>query len=152
MDQTTTIAPVTHSVTVAATPETAFETFTAGMDRWWPGHRHSVSAGKGETPKELVFEPKLGGAIYEIMPDGTRCDWGVVELWEPGRRFAMSWHPGEGPEVHTRVEVSFRGVEDGCEVTLVHSGWEALGEGASARRDSYDSGWIKVLEDFRGAV
>lgn len=146
---TTQIAPVTKDVTVAATPKAAFDLFTARMNDWWPGHRHSVSAGQGDRPKEMVFEAREGGAIYEIMPDGTRSDWGVVELWEPGRKFAMTWHPGESDEVVTRVAVSFEETDEGCRVTLVHSGWDALGEAGMRRRDGYDGGWIKVLEDFR---
>lgn len=152
MTTTTDIAPVEKTVTVPATPERAFALFTDGMNDWWPGHRHSVSAGEGTTPRELVFETRPGGAIYEVKADGTRCDWGVVEVWEPGQRVEMTWHPGETNARATRVAVSFDAVDDGCRVRLTHSGWKALVDGAGARRDSYDSGWKKVLEDFRAAL
>lgn len=147
-----TVPSIEKTVTVPATAARAFDLFTRGMNDWWPGHRHSVSAGKGEMPKEIVFEPREGGSIFEIMPDGTRSDWGIVTNWEPGKRFEMTWHPGESGQVTTRVSVRFEDVEEGCRVTLVHSGWQALGEGAMARRDGYDGGWIKVLEDFRAAL
>ena len=152
MTTTTHIAPVEKTVTVNATPERAFALWTSGMAEWWPGHRHSVSAGQGAVPKSLVFEAREGGMVYEILPDGTRADWGVIEVWEPGRRFEMTWHPGEGPEVATRVEVAFAAVDGGCRVTLIHSGWEVLGEGASGRRGGYDGGWVRVLEDFDAAI
>ena len=152
MTTTTNIAPVEKTVTVAATPDRAFDLFTTGMNSWWPGHRHSVSAGQGATPQKMVFEAEDGGAIYEILPDGSRADWGVVTVWEPGRRFAMTWHPGESGAVTTKVEVRFAAVDEGCRVTLVHSGWDALGEAGAARRGGYDGGWIKVLDDFRTAL
>lgn len=148
----TRIAPVEKTVIVASTPGRAFERFTAGMDTWWPGHRHSVSAGQGLTPQKLVFEAREGGAVFEITPDGTRVDWGVVTAWEPGRRFEMTWHPGESGEVTTLVEVRFDEVDEGCRVTLVHSGWDALGEAGMSRRGGYDGGWVGVLEDFRAAL
>ena len=44
-------APVWKTLTVAASPETAFEVFTAGFGRWWPAS-HSI----GESPlKEAII-------------------------------------------------------------------------------------------------
>lgn len=149
---TTSIAPVEKTLTVPATPQQAFALFTGRMADWWPGDRHSVSAmAEGARPEKLVFEASPGGAVFEITPDGTRHDWGVIDLWEPPGRFAMTWHPGQPEADATRVEIGFEAVPEGCRVTLVHSGWDRLGEAARARRDGYDSGWDGVLADFKAA-
>ncbi len=56
MNRTITIAPVRKSIVVQATPQRAFEVFTAGIDRWWP-----KTHGIGEAP---VKEP---GRIDQLV-------------------------------------------------------------------------------------
>ena len=54
------IAPVRKTVRVKASPQTAFEVFTAGIDRWWP-----KTHGIGTAPlRESVIEPFVGGRWY----------------------------------------------------------------------------------------
>ena len=43
MNSTIRIAPVRKSINVKATPEHAFEVFTAKIDRWWP-KTHGIGA------------------------------------------------------------------------------------------------------------
>jgi hypothetical protein len=43
LNQTITIAPVRKTIVVQATPQRAFEVFTAGIDRWWP-KTHGIGA------------------------------------------------------------------------------------------------------------
>jgi uncharacterized protein YndB with AHSA1/START domain len=65
----------------------------------------------------------------------------------------MTWHPGFEAERATLVEVTFSGtVEGGTLVELVHGGWEALGEGATAARTGYEQGWPMVLGRFADAA
>lgn len=144
----TTIAPVVRTVDVKASPAAAFDHFTARMADWWPGEKNSVSAGQGATPKQLVFEAREGGAVYEILPDGSRTDWGVVTLWQPGAAYEMTWHPGHPPENATHLRVEFTAEGAGCRVRLTHSGWEALGEKGAAMREGYNGGWVGVLDRF----
>ena len=145
--------PIVKTIEVNGSPARAFARFTEGMASWWPGRQHSVSGMKGTEPKEIVFEAKPGGAVYEITPEGERCDWGRVTEWEPGERFAMTWHPGNSPELATKLELAFSDAPGGrCRVTLIHSGWEVLGDLAEDRRASYDGGWAYVFgECFAGA-
>ena len=48
MSQTITPAAIRKSFTVRATPERAFEVFTAGLHRWWP-KSHSI----GDAPLKM---------------------------------------------------------------------------------------------------
>ena len=144
--------PIVKSVTVPVFPEKAFERFTSELKTWWPSHRHSVSAGSGAAPKDIVLEPRVDGAIYEILPDGPRADWGQITVWSPPTGFAMTWYPGKEPSAATLVELRFDVVAEGTVVTLTHSGWQDLGRQADSTRKGYDGGWDYVLgECFGGA-
>ena len=66
--------PIVKTVTVPVSPDKAFARFTSQIMRWWPVGKHSVSAGQGQSAKDVVIEPHAGGAVYEIMHDGARAD------------------------------------------------------------------------------
>lgn len=136
------LEPLRKSVTVACSPDLAFETFTARIASWWPLERYSISL---ERARDCAIEPRAGGEIYEIRDDGERCPWGRVLAWEPPQRFVMSWHPGREPESAQEVEVRFRETPEGTVVELEHRDWAKLGEGAGESRKGYDGGWAHVL-------
>jgi hypothetical protein len=142
------IEPVVKMIELSCTAEQAFEVFVVKTTDWWPKGKNSVSAGKGEVARDVIIEPRLGGAIYEITPDGARLEWGVMTRFEPGVALAMTWNPGGGAPADTMVEVAFEMTPNGCRVTLTHSGWEALGESGGGMRDSYNSGWVHVFEEL----
>jgi len=50
------------------------------------------------------------------------------------------------PAVERRVR--FVAVAGGTEVSAHHSGWEARGDQAAARRDQYNAGWPITLAAF----
>ena len=66
---------------------------------------------------------------------------------------AFSWHPARDPASAQWIEVSLCANPAGTRVTLVHGGWEALGESAATVRRGYGSGWSTVFaqryRDFR---
>lgn len=144
--------PIVKTITVPVPPTRAFEVFSHHIARWWPGQAHSVSAYQGGKPQDIVLEPKSGGAIYEIQPDGTRSDWGVVQDWTPPDGFSMTWHPGGTPDRATVVTVQFQIKGAGTQVTLTHTGWENLGDTAAEIAQSYDSGWDYVLGNCFGGA
>jgi uncharacterized protein YndB with AHSA1/START domain len=136
------LEPLHKAVTVKRRPEEAFEVFTAGLARWWPLARYSISQ---ERARSCAIEPFVGGAIYEVRDDGERCAWGRVLVWEPPRRFAVTWHPGRDPDTAQEVEVRFLAEGDATRVELEHRGWAKLGERAAETRESYAGGWDVVL-------
>lgn len=120
--------PIVKTISVDCTPDHAFDVFVNRISRWWPLDTHAVSVAQGKPALSVVVEPKLGGAIYEVMHDGTRSDWGEVLVFEPGARLAITWHPGGGADKATRVDVEFTAVRNGqTQVTLTHSQWEVWG-------------------------
>lgn len=145
--QMTSELAVRKSVTVAASPEHAFELFTAGVAGWWPLRTHSTSKEKAET---VVIDPHVGGRFYERTVDGVEHDWGTVTAWEPPSLFACTWHPGNDPAQAQDLEVRFLPESDGTRVELVHTGWERRADGAEAVKD-YEQGWEIVLGTFAAA-
>ena len=133
--------PVVRAITVRRTPEDAFRLFTADIGAWWPMEEHSVFGATARVGVE-------GAEIVERSVEGERSVWAEIVESSPPRRLVLSWHPGTEPAKATRVEVSFLADGEGTRVELTHTGWEALGERAEAARQSYDTGWVLVLERY----
>ncbi len=133
------VAPLRREVRVQCDADTAFELFTAHLGAWWPLGSHSVFGAQGS----VAFED---GIVVERRGADTAV-WGTVLRWERPTGFAMTWHPGQGPERATEVAVDFTPDGDGTLVTLIHSGWERLAEPDRAR-DEYEKGWPVVLSGY----
>ncbi|MDF2809974.1 MAG: hypothetical protein K0S56_1005 [Microvirga sp.] len=151
---TVTPAPVRKSIIVKAEAVRAFEVFTAGMGRWWPGS-HSI----GSSPmKAAVIEPRVGGRWFERGEDGSECDWGRVLAWEPPSRVVLAWQIDAAwrfdPTLVTEVEVRFIPEGNATRVELEHRDIERFGDQAEAARGALDSpgGWSGLLERFAAAV
>jgi uncharacterized protein YndB with AHSA1/START domain len=156
LNRTLCIAPVRKTVIVQATPERAFEVFTARVDRWWP-----KSHGIGPAPvRESVIEPFVGGRWYSICEDGTAVTLGRIRAWQPGERLTVSWEinaqwkPDARPEFTSEVDVKFlREAGGGTRVELEHRGFERMGaaDGEKMRND-VDRGWPGLLDLYAKAV
>ena len=142
------IEPLRISVDVACDPARAFELWTVDASSWWP-RDHSMSADPGLT---VVFEPGVGGRIFERTVDGTEHDWGEVTAWEPPARLVYQWHIGSTRSDATEVEVRFsKNSEGGTTVAIEHRGWDRLAEDGPPRREANRRGWSGVLEDYVAA-
>ena len=140
---------VRSSVTVQLPRDAAFRLFTERMGSWWPLATHSVFHDEAMT---VTIEPVVGGRVYEATADGRTSDWGTVTEWQPGERLAMTWHPGEEPDLSTLVEVTFSEAPDGgTHVDLLHTGWAVYGAQAAARAADYQHGWTALLEGLAKA-
>jgi uncharacterized protein YndB with AHSA1/START domain len=139
------LEPLRKSLAVGLPPGQAFELFTAGLGRWWPLRTHSVFQERAAT---CGLEPRVGGALFEQRDDGARSLWGTVLVWEPPRRFVVSWHPGREAETAQELEVRFLPEGAGTRVELEHRGWQRLGAAASESRAGYDQGWDGVLARY----
>lgn len=137
--------PIRKSVTVPLSPGEAFDLFTADLASWWPVDTHSLSAGDGALPRSVTLEPREGGQIVEEKHDGSTAPWGRITSWEAGQRLGIAWHVGREESEATEVFVTFTPVETGTRVDLVHDGFAALGETATALAANYDTGWDLVL-------
>jgi uncharacterized protein YndB with AHSA1/START domain len=151
MKVTVTIAPVRKSIRVNATAAHAYEVFTSGLGRWWP-RDHGI----GKSPmKTAVMETHLGGRWYELAEDGSRANVGKIIVWEPPRRFVMTWDINSlwKPDATVSSEVEVRFIPDGANATRVeleHRKFEQMGaEAGESMRKDVDGGWPGLLERFR---
>ena len=151
MTSSPTTAAVRRSIVVEATPERAFEMFTAGMGRWWPADHHILD---GELA-EMVFEPRAGGRVYDRGVDGTECDWGTVLAHEPPHRVVFTWNINlrwqieRDPSRASEIEVRFEPEGEGrTRVELEHRHLERHGDGWEQMRDAVGSpgGWGRGLD------
>lgn len=135
------IEMVRKTVSVGCAVEEAFRIFTADASSWWPVESHSIH----QTVSEIVFEPEVGGEVYEVSTSGERGHWATVLEWEPPSRLVLAWNILNAEAAPTEVEVRFLPDGEGTRVELEHRGWERLTEAGEAKRSSYDTGWDFVL-------
>ena len=150
-------AAIRKTLTVRATPERAFEVFTANITAWWPKTHHL-----GKTPLvKVVIEPHVGGRWYSVHEDGAQGEWGDVLVWEPPKtgeegglvlawRISHEW--GYDPNLLTEVEVRFTPTADGeTRVDFEHRKLEAFGDSDAARQTvtSMNGGWDLILGNFK---
>jgi uncharacterized protein YndB with AHSA1/START domain len=142
---------IRKSITVDVPVEHAFEVFTERIGTWWPLETHSIEVMcTGKRPETAVFEPHVGGRVYERRSDGGEGFWATVAAFEPPHRLVLEWKVNPEAPAATEIEVSFTPEGDGrTRVDLVHSGWEPYGDRAQEARDDYDSNWLGVLGKFK---
>ena len=148
-----TTEPIRRSVTVSRTPADAFTLFTTRMAEWWPLETHTrADHDAGEKTEDVVFEPREGGLIYEVLSTGEHGEWGRVSVWEPPARVVFDWNPNAHDRPYTEVEVTFTGLDDGrTRVDLEHRKWELLGPELGAQeRAGYEPGWAYVFGECFG--
>ena len=135
---------VRKSVVVNCSPEVAFHVFTECKTDWWPYETHAAS---GEKPAEVIYEPRVGGRVFDRLVDGRENQWGTVLAWEPPHRLVLAWEVSPSV-IGTEVEIRFLPEEDGTRVELEHGGWEHVAAEAPAKRDDYADGWDFVLSTY----
>lgn len=139
--------PLEIELTVACSPQHAFDVWARKTSLWWPSD-HSVSGERGLT---VTFEARRGGRIFERTAAGTEHDWGEIVAWEPPHRLAYLWHIAGAPRNATEVNVSFTGDVDRTTVTIVHAGWERLGDAGPERRARNRQGWAGLIPHYERA-
>lgn len=143
------IEPLRIAFEVHCPAQHAFATWTSKTSEWWPpGARMS-----GDAAAEVVFEPRVGGRVFERASDGREVEWGEVTLWDPPRRVGYQWHIATDRQSATDVEIAFIELAaDATRIEIEHRGWERLGpERAQAWRDANQAGWDGVLPAYRAA-
>jgi uncharacterized protein YndB with AHSA1/START domain len=138
-------------VVVEAPIDRAFRVFTEEMQGWWHPDHHLIET------EEMIFEPRVGGHIYDRGPDGTECRWARVLAYDPPSRLVFSWDITTDWKLETDLEkaseVEVRFTDEGGDrtrVELVHRNLERHGDGWGAMRDSVGSedGWPGGLRSF----
>jgi uncharacterized protein YndB with AHSA1/START domain len=148
---------VQTSIVVEAPQEKAFRFFTEDIGKWWPPEHHLL---QGDLD-EMVFEPRVGGHIYDRSTDGNECRWSRVLAYDPPDRVVFSWDIGLNWQVETdpskTSEVEIRFIAEGdnrTRVELEHRNLDRHGDGWEAMRDAVGSpdGWGVGLRRFADRV
>ena len=153
MRSTAPVTSVKRSIVVEAPIERAFEVFTKKFGSFKPAEHNLLAVKIAET----VFEPRVGGHLYDRGVDGSECRWARVLAYEPPHRLLLSWNisprwqietdPEKASEwevrftaetaQRTRVEIEHRKLERHGE------GWEGVREGVAG-----DQGWPLYLQRY----
>lgn len=143
------IEPIRVALEVACEPAHAFRTWTSLASAWWPTE-HTASHEHGA---EIVFEPRVGGRIFERTAAGQEVEWGFITEWDPPRRLRYQWHIAADPAEATDVEIVFRELEASrTRVEIEHRGWERLGDvRGRGWRNVNHGGWDGVLPAYISA-
>jgi uncharacterized protein YndB with AHSA1/START domain len=139
-------------VIVEATPEEAFEIFTAEIGLWW--RRDTPYWNDAERGLSIRIEPYIGGRFVEVwdVETGAGLEVGRVTAWEPGVRLALTWTQLGWPEdVSTEIEVRFEPAGDETVVRVEQTGFEKVPDAERYLR-GYDQGWKEVLGWFAERV
>jgi uncharacterized protein YndB with AHSA1/START domain len=144
---------VRSSIVVEAPLERAFSVFTEGIGSWFPSAYNLLDVDIAER----VFEPRVGGRIYDRGTDGTECHWARVLAYEPPDRVVFSWDIGAQWQIETdpartsEVEVwFFAEAPERTRVELEHRHLDRHGDGWEQTRDAVggDGGWPGCLRAF----
>jgi uncharacterized protein YndB with AHSA1/START domain len=147
-------ATVVHTQIIVDAPiERAFNVFIERFGDFKPPEHNLLGAPIAES----VFEPRVGGHIYDRAADGTECRWARVLSYEPPERVVFSWDIGPqwqietDPEHTSEVEVRF--VAESAHRTRVEiehrkidrhgPGWEAVGGAIGS-----EGGWPLYLSRY----
>ena len=145
------------SVVVEAPQERAFAIFTEGIGTWWNPDHHLLDAELAE----MVFEPRVGGHIYDRGVDGSECRWARVLAYDPPERVIFSWDIDTQWELESDLErtseVEVRFVAESADrtrVELEHRNLDRHGDGWEQMRDAVGSpdGWGSGLRRYEEAV
>jgi uncharacterized protein YndB with AHSA1/START domain len=144
---------VRHSVVVDVAIEKAFRVFTEDFGQFKPPEHNLLGVEIAET----VFEPRVGGHLYDRGVDGSECRWARVLVYDPPQRVVISWDIGPTWQIETdhdktsEVEVLF--IAEGpkrTRVELEHRHLDRHGEGWQGVREGVDgeAGWPLYLHGF----
>jgi uncharacterized protein YndB with AHSA1/START domain len=144
---------VNARVVVDVPIERAFSVFTDDFGSFKPRDHNLLPVEIAET----VFEPRVGGHLYDRGVDGTECRWARILAYEPPDRVVFSWDISpqwqveSDPDKTSEVEVRFIAESpERTRVELEHrnldrhgDGWEHVRDGVAA-----DQGWPLYLARF----
>jgi uncharacterized protein YndB with AHSA1/START domain len=148
---------VRQSVVVDAPIERAFKVFTEDFGKFKPAEHNLLGVEIAET----VFEPRVGGHLYDRGVDGSECRWARVLAYEPPARLLLSWNINPRWQIETdpartsEWEVRFIAeTPSRTRVEIEHRHLERHGEGWESERDGVagDQGWPLYLQRFAELV
>jgi uncharacterized protein YndB with AHSA1/START domain len=148
---------IRHEIVVRAPIDRAFSVFTDGFGTFKPREHNMLGVDIAET----VFEPRVGGQVYDRGVDGGECRWARVLAYEPPERVVISWDINPqwqietDPDKTSEVEVRFSAeTPERTRVELEHRNLDRHGDGWEAVREGVDSegGWPLYLQRYADVI
>jgi uncharacterized protein YndB with AHSA1/START domain len=145
---------VRQSIVVDAPIERAFQVFTDRFGDFKPRDHNLLG---GVEIAETVFEPRVGGHLYDRGTDGSECRFARVLAYEPPHRVVMSWDisptwqletdPAKASEWEVRFVAE---TPERTRVELEHRHLDRHGEGWQNVRDGVagPEGWPLYLRRY----
>jgi uncharacterized protein YndB with AHSA1/START domain len=141
------------SIVVDAPLARAFAVFTEDFGKFKPPEHNILGVEIAET----IFEPRVGGHLYDRGVDGSTCNWARVLIYEPPNRVVLSWNISPtwqiepDPSKTSEWEVRFTAeTSERTRVDIEHrnldrhgDGWEGVREGVAG-----DQGWPLYLQRY----
>jgi uncharacterized protein YndB with AHSA1/START domain len=153
MSSLATATSVKRSILVEAPIERAFEVFTKKFGSFKPVEHNLLAVKIAET----VFEPRVGGYLYDRGVDGSECRWARVLAYDPPHRVLLSWNISprwqieSDPDKASEWEVRFTAeTPQRTRVEIEHRKLERHGQGWEGVRDGVagDQGWPLYLQRY----
>ena len=153
----TTPTSIRIAIVVEAPIERAFRVFTEDFDRVKPREHNMLRVEIEET----VFEPRVGGRVYDRGVDGSEYAWARVLAFEPPDRLVFSWDISPQWQLESDLEktseVEVRFIAESAErtrVELEHRNLDRHGEGWEGTREAVggDGGWPLYLQRYSGLI
>lgn len=147
------VEPVQRRIVVDLGIERAFALFVERFDVIKPREHNLLAVSIAKS----VFEPRVGGHIYDVGIDGSECRWSRVLAYEPPNRIVFSWDIGPTWQLETdlektsEVEVRFSAESDTrTRVELEHRNLERHGDGwrSVAGGIGGEAGWQLYLRRY----
>lgn len=146
-------ASVRTSIIVEAPIARAFKVFTEDFGSFKPAEHNLLKVAIAET----VFEPKVGGFLYDRGVDGSVCRWARVLAYEPPGRVLLSWNISpqwqivDDPSIASEWEVRFIAeTPQRTRVEIEHRHLDRHGEGWQGVREGVagNQGWPLYLQRY----
>jgi uncharacterized protein YndB with AHSA1/START domain len=149
----TTTTTIRRQILVNAPISDAFKAFTERFGDFKPREHNLLKAAIAET----VFEPRVGGNIYDRAVDGSECRWARILVFDPPDRVVFSWDISPrwqietNPDLTSEVEVRFFAeTAERTRVELEHRHLDRHGIGWESVRDGVGNqgGWPLYLQRY----
>jgi uncharacterized protein YndB with AHSA1/START domain len=150
-------ASVHTQIVVEAPLERAFRVFTEDFDKIKPREHNMLGVDIAET----VFEPRVGGHIFDRGVDGSECRWARVLAYEPPDRVVFSWDISPQFQIENDLEktseVEVRFISETAQrtrVELEHRHLDRHGGGWEGEREAVagEGGWPLYLQRFADLI
>lgn len=129
---------IQQEITINAPPARVFDALTADIGAWW-GAPYLLN---DAWARNIVFEPALGGRVYEDWGNGEGAMWATVTSIKRDDHVELTGRIGMGGAVIGIVAFT---LEPRGKATLVRLTHRAAGEISDQQQSGYDKGWQDLV-------